>query len=166
MELAGRAGLSTAMLSRIEGGAAAPSLGSMAALANALSVPLARLFASHDRQRDCSYVAAGKGVRIERQASRAGHVYELLGHSLSSEVLLEPYLVTLGDDAQPHPSFQHAGTEMLHVLRGRMTYRYQGKMYDLRPGDSLVFDANAVHGPEELLERPIVYLSIVVNARK
>lgn len=164
-EAARRAGISPAMLSRIEAGGASPSLASIAALAQALGVPVARLFASHDTQRDCSLVPAGRGLRVERQASRAGHTYELLGHSLSCQVVFEPYLVTLGDDAQPHPSFQHPGTEMLYVLSGRMSYRYQGQVLSLNPGDTLVFDANAIHGPEELLERPIRYLSIVVNAR-
>ena len=164
-DLAKQAGLSPAMLSRIESGAAAPSLASLAALAEALGVPVARLFAKHDRQRDVSYVQAGRGVRVARQGSRAGHTYELLGHALSGPVVVEPYIVTLDDLAKPHPSFQHSGTELLYMLRGRMTYRYQGSVLTLGPGDTLVFDANAIHGPEALLARPIVYLSICMNLR-
>jgi transcriptional regulator with XRE-family HTH domain len=164
-DLARRAGLSAAMLSRIEAGTAAPSLGSLAALAEALGVPVARLFARHDRQRDCSYVPAGKGVRVNRQGSRAGHGYELLGHTLSGAVVVEPYIVTLDGDAKAHPNFQHTGTELLYMLRGRMTYRYQGNLFNLGPGDTLLFDANGIHGPEELLARPIVYLSAVMTPR-
>lgn len=165
IDLASQAGLSPAMLSRIESGTAAPSLASLAALADALGVPVARLFAKHDRQRDVSYVQAGRGVRVARQGSRAGHTYELLGHALSGPVVVEPYIVTLDDLAKPHPSFQHSGTELLYMLRGRMTYRYQGSVLTLGPGDTLVFDANAIHGPEALLARPIVYLSICMNLR-
>ena len=164
-DLARQAGLSAAMLSRVESGTAAPSLASLAALADALGVPVARLFAKHDRQRDVSHVQAGKGVRVARQGSRAGHTYELLGHALSGPVMVEPYIVTLDEQAKPHPSFQHSGTELLYMLRGRMTYRYQGSLFTLGPGDTLVFDANAIHGPEELLTRPIIYLSICMNLR-
>jgi transcriptional regulator with XRE-family HTH domain len=164
-DLARRSGLSAAMLSRIEAGATSPSLASLSALADALGVPVARLFAKHDRQRDVSFVPAGKGVRVSRQGSRAGHTYELLGHALSGPVVVEPYVVTLDAAAKPHPSFQHSGTELLYMLRGRMTYRYQSSVFALGPGDTLVFDANAIHGPEELLTRPIVYLSICMNLR-
>ena len=34
-----------------------------------------------------------------------------------------------------------------------------------RPGDALFFDAGAPHGPEELLERPMTYLSIIIYPR-
>jgi hypothetical protein len=34
------------------------------------------------------------------------------------------------------------------------------------PGDSLLFDAAAPHGPEQLLVRPMRYLSIIAYARE
>ena len=33
----------------------------------------------------------------------------------------------------------------------------------MQPGDSLFFDAEAVHGPEELKTLPAVYLSIIIS---
>ena len=164
-ELARRAGISSAMLSRIEAGAAAPSLSTLTEVARALGIPVARLFATHDRQRDCSFVRSGQGLKVDRHGSRSGHAYELLGHSLTGSIFVEPYLVTLDDAAEPHASFQHSGIEFLHVVSGRMSYRFQNEIYDLAPGDSLLFDANAIHGPDALVERPVVYLSVVINTR-
>jgi len=34
----------------------------------------------------------------------------------------------------------------------------------LTPGDSLFFDADAPHGPEELVELPVRFLSIITNS--
>ena len=164
-DLARRAGVSVSMLSKVERGLASPSVATIAALAAALKVPVARFFTSYDERRDCSFVRAGKGVRVERRGSKSGHEYELLGHSLSGELFVEPYLVTLTDEATPYPSFQHTGIEFLYVLSGRMRYRYADRVYDLAPGDALLFDATAMHGPEALIRRPIVYLSADFNLR-
>jgi len=78
---------------------------------------------------------------------------------------VEPYLVTLTDEAEPSPNFQHTGMEFLYLLNGEMTYRYGDRTYELHPGDAIVFDATALHGPEVLKKRPIVYLSVVLNLR-
>ena len=42
-----------------------------------------------------------------------------------------------------------------------MGYRHGDKIYDMKPGDSLYFDADAPHGPESLDKLPIVFLSII-----
>jgi transcriptional regulator with XRE-family HTH domain len=164
-ELAERAGVSGSMLSKIERGLASPSIATLAALASALKIPVARFFTSYDERRDCSLVRAGKGVMVERRGSKCGHQYELLGHSLSGELFVEPYLVTLTEEATPYPSFQHTGIEFLYVLSGEMRYRYADRVYDLRPGDALLFDATALHGPEALQRRPVLYLSVDFNLR-
>src|SRR6202167_3404024 len=65
-ELGAAAGISAGMLSKIENGSISPSLGTLDALARALNVPLSRLFAETDERRDCSFVKANAGVRIER----------------------------------------------------------------------------------------------------
>ena len=80
-ELAHQAGLSAGMLSKIENGAVSASLESLESLARALNVPLTSFFATYEERRDCSYVEAGKGVTIERRGTKAGHQYQLLGHS-------------------------------------------------------------------------------------
>ena len=100
-ELAAAAGLSVSMLSKIENGQISPSLSSVQALAGALNVPITDLFAPFEEKRDCSYVRAGQGVVIERRGSKAGHRYQLLGHALGGEMVVEPYLITLHEDAMP-----------------------------------------------------------------
>ena len=57
--------------------------------------------------RDCSFVKAGSGVRIGRRGTKAGHLYDLIGHSLAGDVGVEPDLITLRKDAAPNTSFRH-----------------------------------------------------------
>lgn len=165
-ELASRAGLSAGMLSKIENGSVSPSLESLEAVADALNVSLTGLFATYEERRDCSYVPAGQGVTIDRRGTKAGHQYRLLGHSLSGDLVVEPYLITLSNEAEPYPVFQHAGIEFIYMLSGAVTYRHADKTYPLKPGDALMFDAAAPHGPEVLDRLPSTYLSIIIYAAR
>src|SRR5438876_6636561 len=123
-ELAAASGISAGMLSKIDNGAISPSLGTLDALAKALNVPISRLFAETDERRDCSFVKSGSGVRIERRGTKSGHLYDLLGHSLAGAIGVEPYLITLAEDAAPYTQFRHAGVEFLYMLSGKVLYRH------------------------------------------
>ncbi len=90
-ELGVAAGISGGMLSKIENGTISPSLATLAALAKALNVSISSLFAETDERRDCSFVKAGTGVRIDRRGTKAGHLYDLLGHSLAGEIGVDPF---------------------------------------------------------------------------
>ena len=164
-DLASAAGLSLGMVSKIENGQISPSLSTVNAVASALNVPLSTLFTAFEDKRDCSFVARGQGVIIERRGTKAGHVYELLGHALGGDVVVEPYLITLEDDASPYPNFRHAGTEFIYMLSGEVVYRHADRTYHLRPGDAILFDSGGVHGPETLVSLPMTYLSIIIYSR-
>ncbi len=161
-EFAAASGISASMLSKIETGQISASLQTLQSIASALNVPIASLFAVYEEHQDCSYVPAGQGVTIERRGTKAGHQYQLLGHTLSPDVAVEPYLITLLHDAVPYSGFQHEGTELIYMLTGEVVYRHGDRSYTLKAGDTLLFDAGALHGPEEMRQFPITYLSIIV----
>ena len=165
-DLAGAAGISVGMVSKTENGTISPSLATLAAIARALDVPISQLFAETEERRDCSFVKAGRGVRIERRGTKAGHRYDLLGHSLAGDICVEPYLITLERDAVPYTQFRHAGVEFIYMLSGKVRYRHADAIYLVEPGDALFFDAAARHGPEELAEAPMQYLSIIIYPRQ
>lgn len=162
-DLATQTGISIGMLSKIENGVISPSLGTLQALANALRVPLIQLFAGYAEARGAMHVKSGEGVEIERAGTRSGHQYHLLGHigSNNSGVVVEPYLIVLTTESDRFPTFQHEGIEMLYMLEGRVGYRHADQVYLLEPGDTLLFDADAPHGPVDLIELPARYLSII-----
>ena len=87
----------------------------------------------------------------------------MLGHTIGKPYTIEPYLITIPDKSEVFPVFQHAGTEFIYMLEGRVTYRHANKTYLLEPGDSLFFDAEASHGPDEILDLPCRYLSIIIS---
>jgi transcriptional regulator with XRE-family HTH domain len=165
MELARAAGLSTGMLSKIENGAISPSLATLQALSRALQVPVTAFFRRFEEERDATFVRAGKGLKIERRGTRAGHQYELLGHSTGGRVSVEPYLITLTEQSDVFPLFQHSGVEFIYMLEGEVGYRHSDKTYVLEPGDSLYFDADAPHGPDQLRALPIRFISIIAYPR-
>lgn len=165
-DLATAAGISSGMLSKIENGQISPSLSTLQAIAVALSVPLSNLFAAFEDRRDCSFVRSDQGLVIERRGTKVGHVYQLLGHVLRGDVVVEPYMITLRKGAEPYTSFQHAGTEFIYMLTGEVVYRHGDQTYHLKPGDSLLFDSTALHGPETLVQQPMTYLSIIVYPRQ
>ena len=72
---------SKGMLSKIENGQISASLKTLKILSNTLNVPISNLFSTYDEDFDCSFVAAGQGVTIDRRGTKAGHIYELLGHA-------------------------------------------------------------------------------------
>ncbi len=165
-ELGAAAGFSASMLSKIENGTISPSLATLKSLATSLNVPISRLFSESEERRDCSFVKAGEGARIERRGTKAGHRYDLLGQSMKGDVVVEPYLITLQDDAAPYTHFRHAGVELIYMLSGKVRYRHGDSSYLMEPGDTLCFDAAARHGPEELIETPMQYLSIIMYQRQ
>ncbi|MCC7045810.1 MAG: helix-turn-helix domain-containing protein [Alphaproteobacteria bacterium] len=164
-EVARQAGLSMGMLSKIENANTSPSLATLQALAQALHVPVTSLFRRYEETRDATFVKAGQGLQVERRGTRAGHKYQILGHTTAKRYALEPYLMTLTHKSEVFPLFQRTGTQFIYLLEGRVTYRHGDKTYDLEPGDSLFFDAGAPHGPEELKRLPVRYLAIIAYPR-
>lgn len=164
-QLAKQAGLSQGMMSKIENGNTSPSLTTLASLADALSLPLSTLFTPLEESRDVSFVPAGQGLEIDRRGTRAGHVYELLGHGVRGPVAVEPYLITLKEESEAYGDFQHEGVEFIHMLEGEIVYRHGDRSFRLQPGDSLFFDSIAPHGPVELVELPARFLSIITYSR-
>ena len=162
-ELASMTGLSIGMLSKIENGNTSPSLSTLQTLADALSVPLTSFFRRFEELRMAVHTKAGEGVELEREGTRAGHQYNLLGHigANSSGVIVEPYLITLSEQSDVFPMFQHGGIETIYMLEGKVDYRHGDEVFSLVPGDTLFFDADAPHGPEVLVDLPARYLSII-----
>ncbi|MCL2423190.1 MAG: XRE family transcriptional regulator [Micrococcales bacterium] len=155
-EAAARVGVSKAMLSKIENAQTSCSLTTLARLAAGLEVPVTALLRGVDSEREAVYVPAGHGARtVLRDAS-----YELLGTLRGQHRRMDPILVTLDEEPDSYPQFQHPGTELLYMLEGTMVYAHSESRYTLRPGDALQFDGEVPHGPAEVVRIPCRFLSI------
>jgi transcriptional regulator with XRE-family HTH domain len=162
-DVAGRADISSAMLSRLETGRVSPSLETIVALSEALGVTASALM-----QRvgvddgGAQLIRAGEGLETVRSGTRRGHTYHLLAAQRGPRKVFEPFLVTLNDRSEVFPGFQHPGIEFIHMLAGLMHYRHGRHTYVLRPGDTLTFRGDIAHGPERLEKIPIRMLSLII----
>jgi len=162
-DVAGMASISPAMLSRLEHGDVAPSLDTLAALAEALGTSCAALLRDPDQSlSDAQLVRKGEGLEVVRRGTRRGHTYHLLASDRGPRRAFEPFLVTLNSKSEIFPEFEHPGTEFIHVLEGSLRYRHGTETYLLKPGDTLTFRGDVPHGPDKLLKLPIRMLSIIV----
>jgi transcriptional regulator with XRE-family HTH domain len=159
-DMATKAGLSKAMLSKIETAQTSCSLTTLTKLADTLDVPVTALLRGADSGRDAVFTEAAKGSVIVGRGTRVGHHYELLGTLRGQHKRLEPVLVTLTDKSEPFPLFQHPGTELLYMLEGVMVYGHAESEYTMRPGDTLLLDGEGLHGPRDLVRLPIRFLAV------
>src|SRR3981189_3705661 len=158
-DMAERAGISKAMLSKIENAQTSCSLTTLAKLPAMLDVPVAALFRGADTGREAVFTEAAHGSVIVGRGTRVGHHYELLGALRGQHKRLEPALVTLTNKSEPFPLFQHPGTELLYMLEGVMVYGHGDSEYTMRPGDTLLLDGEGLHGPRDLVRLPIRFLA-------
>ena len=155
-------GISRGMLSRIENCQATPRLDTLFRLSTTLGISMSNLFKDFDApEGDANYVPKGEGMDVARRGTKRGHVYELLSYDQGPKKLFEPLLITLDDESEVFPRFQHAGIEFIYMLKGKMDYRHGKQIYRLKPGDALTFDGNVPHGPEELISVPIKFLTVI-----
>jgi len=166
-DVAGRADISSAMLSRLETGRVSPSLETIVALSKALgvtaSVLLQRVGADDG---GAQLIRAGEGLETVRSGTRRGHTYHLLAAQRGPRKVFEPFLVTLNDRSEVFPGFQHPGVEFIHMLSGILHYRHGRHSYVLKPGDTLTFRGDIAHGPERLEKVPIRMLSMIIYANE
>jgi transcriptional regulator with XRE-family HTH domain len=156
-QLAELTGLSKGMLSKIENAQASPSLATLARLSEALKVPVTAFFRGLNEEQDVLYVKAGRGLDIQHKGAGPGHRYQSLGTMRAPHNSLENLLT---ERADTFPLYQHAGTELIYMISGRMEYLYGSSRYVLEPGDALQFVGEVPHGPNALIELPIQFLAV------
>ena len=163
--LAGAAGISRSMLSRIERGLVSPSVRTLERIAQGLDVAVSRFFTEQPVQADFCLVRAGKGLRVDSGNLEAGQSIELLGHLIAGSLCVEPYRVRLAEPGAAGPIVQHPGQTFIYMQSGRARYRYGNRLVEVASGDALLFDAAARHGMETVLEADVSYLTIVFRLR-
>src|SRR6266568_944428 len=138
-QLAELTSLSKGMLSKIENAQASPSLATLARLSEALKVPVTAFFRGLNEEQDVLFVKAGRGLDIGHKGAGPGHRYQSLGTMRAPHNTLETLLVTLTERADTFPLYQHAGTELIYMIAGRLEYLYASSRYLLEPGDAIQF---------------------------
>ncbi len=162
IDVAQLAGISQGMLSRIENAQVSTSLETLHKVCKALGLHLSTLFNDFERpEGSAQLVKRGQGLEVVKRGTERGHTYHLLCYHLGPHRNIEPFLVTMDDASEVFPTFAHPGTEFIHLLEGELIYRHGNHTYHLQAGDSLTFEGEIPHGPEELRQVPIRLLSVM-----
>ena len=161
-QFAETAEISLGMVSKIEHGQTSPSLSTLTRLAHAARVPITAFFRGLDEEHDVVIVRAKERMEILHEGTRDGHVYEDLGSLRGKTRIIEPMMVTLESSDEVFPLFQHEGVEFLHMLEGAMDYGYGPKNYRLGAGDTIQIHGEVAHGPVQLVELPVRFMSVKV----
>ena len=124
-QVAEQAGISRGMLSKIENAQTSTGLDVLNRIAQALGVSMSTLFRNFDvPQGGAQLVKKGGGMEVVRKGTKRGHTYHLLAYDQGPRKLFEPFLITMEDEAERFPVFEHPGTEFIHMLKGVIEYRH------------------------------------------
>ena len=134
-ELSAITGISIGMLSKIENGNTSPSLTTLQNLANALSVPLTSFFNRFEEQPPSrAYAELAKALRpiVTVRAPTISIISWVTSARTLRGVMVEPYLITLTEESDVFPTFQHGGIETIYVLEGEVDYRHGDDVHSLQ----------------------------------
>ncbi len=160
-ELAAQSKVSAPMISRIENGHVSPSLSTLHALADALSVSLMAMFSHTDTTSDVHHVQAGTGLPSRRITPDHAHDYLLLGkHSGPSGSFQSARIRISKQDQRKLPNYQHEGYVFIYMIEGSAIYGCGTEEFEMSEGDTLSFDAKLPHGVRDILSDEIEFVTV------
>ena len=166
-QLAVQAGISAAMISRVENGQVSPSISTLDALSGALDVPLVSLFReTASRHANITHVKKGDGRKSIRIADAHHHEYTNLAFHRRHDMQFEAHQVTLERQEARPPIYVGHGVVFVHALEGEAVFEYGQQELTLRAGDSLSLDAELRYGFKLVLTDVFKFLSVKAEIRK
>jgi transcriptional regulator with XRE-family HTH domain len=149
-EIAAAAGLTKSMVSKIESGAASPSVAALARLAEALGTNVSSIMEQpgHDH----------RPVFVPRRTAEGGLTRSDKGYAVfpyATEFVdkaMQPFLFEVRRGKVKKHSVSHSGEEFICVLEGEILFTVGDVQFRMRPGDALFFNALDPHGVVALTE--------------
>ena len=135
LDLANAAGISLGMLSRIENGTVAPSMGTLRAIAEALGLPLTSLLRRHEKNRGVTFVKRNSSGA--RSKALLHNMEVVRDYPCGSSVSVDARIVVLAD-RQIELDLEENGVIVLYCLEGEFNCVRTQDAYRLSPGDTLI----------------------------
>jgi transcriptional regulator with XRE-family HTH domain len=174
-ELARRVGVSASLVSQIERNRVKPSVGTLYSVANELGLLLDDLFRGGEPgpgkdARDRGKAPAHTPHPVQRHSGRktirlaSGVRWERLTSApdKDAEFLYVVYDVG-GASCEEDALVRHGGKEYAYMVSGRLGVRIGFEEFELRPGDSISFDAQSPHRLWTVGRQPAVAIWVVLN---
>jgi len=143
--LAKAAGISAAMLSKIEAAVRVPSVPLLASLARALGVEIGELFGSTAGLMEPVLLPAGKTEKVEKRKDSKLVSIEQLGVVELSELQVRLLRVRAAKGCHPTRPVQFDGFWIDHVLQGEIVVCIGDCDYHLHRGDTLTYRGEVPH---------------------
>jgi transcriptional regulator with XRE-family HTH domain len=156
--LATKSGLSANALSMIERGKTSPSVSTLYKLADAMGISITTFFGPEIERQQVIFLKSDEHTRIPFTRG----IFEGLGGE-KFVGRMEPFLLTLETGANSGPQLMtHTGHEFVFCLRGELEYTVEKNVFQMAPGDSLLFAAQLRHrwkNPGRTVTNALVVLS-------
>jgi transcriptional regulator with XRE-family HTH domain len=156
VELGKHTGLSAALLSKLERGKLFPTLPTLLRIAMVYSVGLEYFFTDERKRRVVSLVRKKDRVRFPERPGvhDVPYYFECLDYK-ALERKMSAYVAEFQEIApeklRPH---QHAGVELLYLLKGSLTLKIGSEEFQLEAEDAIYFDSAVQHSYRRRGPRP------------
>ncbi len=149
VELGRHTGLSASFLSQLETGRVVPTLRNLARIAMVFSKDMSYFF-EPERAELFRIQRAGDRMRMPQSGvEEPGYYFESLGQ-VPAEQTVTPYVAEFlpASEKRVPKSHRHTGNEFLYVLSGELKLEHDSQVDVLGEGDTVFFNAEAVHSYE------------------
>ena len=160
-DLAARAAMSQALLSRIENHKVSLTIDGLERLAHALAIPMTCFFEEDQTTAPIVVCRAGQGTKSIIRGQR-GFRAETLASAKKGK-LMEPILVDVASAKQEMPLKSHPGEEFNFVLEGECNFVYAKEQVHLLKGDSVYYDASVPHAARAVPGKPCRMVVVVAS---
>ncbi len=159
-EVAQKANVSTALVSKIENGRTVPSLPVLLTLIQALDEDLSNFFRGVVLKSDKSYfvIRQAENTRLEKEFAE-GFQYDLIFNKQLLSIGFEVVLLTLQPNANRKSTVTDA-FEFKYILDGEARYIIGDDIVDLNRGDAIYFDGRIPHNPQNISDASTTMLVI------
>jgi transcriptional regulator with XRE-family HTH domain len=162
VQLGEHTGLSPALLSKIERGHLFPTLPTLLRIALAFGVGLEHFFKEDSERPAIAVVRKKDRLRLPDKPGKASPAYffQSLDYPVTDRKLNGYYVEIQAEDVPSEPH-EHAGAEIIFVLRGELVVNIEGDDLTLREGDSMYFDSAHPHSYRKNGRSPCATIVVV-----
>ena len=148
-EVANRAGVSNGLISKIENGRTIPSLPVLLELISALGVQISDFFVGVEHKIAGKFIHIPKSKQsvIEKEIDSKGFSYQRIFSKSLDTIGFEAVILTIEPGSKREKVITDAW-EFKFIISGSVTYLIDNETVELSAGDSLYFNGNYPHVPE------------------
>lgn len=152
-------------LSQIENGEKVPPISSLRRIAAGLGIHFNYLITGEETYQASEKISLGKlenRISVLHLEAAPKSVYESFGFT-KQDRMMDAYVITMGPDFPPK-AMMHSGQEFFYTLEGVHEFYYDGRIYQLKAGESVYCDSDRPHMGRSISRKPARVLVVFCNS--